>query len=270
MNKSIVVIYHTNCDDGMGAALAAFLKFGDTAEYIPAEYGDELPDVVCKDVYIFDFSYSREKLLAPSVRAKSITMLDHHKTAMEEWGVSVYYSAEDSILVHLNMNKSGAMLAWEYLHSSPPPLLIQHIEDNDLWKFSMENTKPFICNLRSYERSIDSWMKLLPLLEEETGYKAFILEGKSQERLFNSQIKTLLGCGMIESVAIGEVTGLAINASSIFSSELGNQLSKISRTFGLVYRINKGEVYCSVRSQSTGTCDVSKLCSAYGGGGHKN
>ncbi len=41
--KDIVVIYHKHCPDGFGAAYAAWKKFGDAAEYLPASYGDPVP-----------------------------------------------------------------------------------------------------------------------------------------------------------------------------------------------------------------------------------
>jgi len=42
VNKEIVVLYHANCLDGFGAAYAAWKKFGDTADYIPVQYGEEV------------------------------------------------------------------------------------------------------------------------------------------------------------------------------------------------------------------------------------
>jgi len=38
---SIVVVYHKGCMDGFGAALVAWKKFGDQANYIPVSYGTE-------------------------------------------------------------------------------------------------------------------------------------------------------------------------------------------------------------------------------------
>ena len=35
--KNIVIIYHTDCRDGFGAAWAAWKKFGDSATYIPGK-----------------------------------------------------------------------------------------------------------------------------------------------------------------------------------------------------------------------------------------
>jgi hypothetical protein len=58
------VIYHGNCNDGFCAAWVAWLKFGDKAEYISANYGDEPPPVDSEDIlYIVDFSYPRDILL---------------------------------------------------------------------------------------------------------------------------------------------------------------------------------------------------------------
>ncbi len=55
MNK--ICIYHANCMDGFGAAWTVFQKFGHDCEFLPAQYGDEIPDVTGKDVYMVDFSY---------------------------------------------------------------------------------------------------------------------------------------------------------------------------------------------------------------------
>lgn len=271
-NKKIVVVYHDNCSDGMGAALAAWLKFGEHAEYIPANYGDEIPDVKGKDLYVFDFSYAKDKVLDPALGAESITLLDHHKSAMEDWELgSYYYDTVNNIVIRFDMSKSGAVLAWEYLHSKKPvPIMFQHIQDNDLWQFKLHNTKPFIRNLRSHEHSIDSWNKLLNYTEEPEAYEAFIIEGLSQERMFNNQVNHLLTSAKLESVTINGITGVALNSNGLFASELGNKLSKISNTFGLTYSINNGVAYCSMRSRADGDCDVSQICRTYGGGGHKS
>jgi hypothetical protein len=50
--KQRLVIYHANCIDGFTAAWAAWRKFGDDTEYVPASYGDAPPDVAARDVLI--------------------------------------------------------------------------------------------------------------------------------------------------------------------------------------------------------------------------
>ena len=46
MNTTLV-LYHDNCRDGFGAALAAWCRFGDTADYQSVQYGRPAPEVAC-------------------------------------------------------------------------------------------------------------------------------------------------------------------------------------------------------------------------------
>ena len=270
MNKDILVIYHANCDDGMGAALAAYMKFGDTAEYVSAQYGKPIPNLEGKDVYIFDFSYPKEILLDTSLNAKSITMLDHHKTAIESWGMELYADITRNILIRFDMKKSGAMLAWDYFFPDTiPPMIIQHVQDSDLWLFHMPDTKVFIRNLRSYPQEIHNWVGIMELTADPDDYETFIQEGKAQERFFNAQIKTILTSSKVIPIHIGGIEGDAINASVTFSNEMAEEMAKKNGSFGIVYSLEEGMVRCSVRSLKGGV-DVSQLCQLYGGGGHQS
>ena len=50
-----LVVYHGHCPDGFGAAYAAWLRLGESAEYVPAEYGSyPVLNVTGLDVYILD------------------------------------------------------------------------------------------------------------------------------------------------------------------------------------------------------------------------
>ena len=65
------------------------------------------------------------------------------------------------------------------------------------------------------------------------------------------------------------VSGLGINASALFASELGNRLAQESGTFGLVWElVSGGEVKVSLRA--AGRVDVAAIAAGYGGGGHPN
>src|SRR6218665_2371586 len=58
-----LILYHgRNCPDGFGAALAAWLYYGDSAQYLGLDHGeihtvDDLPPVQGRAVYILDFSF---------------------------------------------------------------------------------------------------------------------------------------------------------------------------------------------------------------------
>ena len=51
-----LVLYHANCPDGFCCAWIARKKFGPELDLVPAQYGDDPPNVVGRDVYILDFS----------------------------------------------------------------------------------------------------------------------------------------------------------------------------------------------------------------------
>ena len=73
-DPSPLVLYHgRNCPDGFGAALAAWLYYGDSAEYLGLDHGDittvdDLPTVKGRTVYILDFSFSADILQVASFR----------------------------------------------------------------------------------------------------------------------------------------------------------------------------------------------------------
>src|SRR5215213_7682080 len=86
-NGSTVVLYHgPDCPDGFGAAYAAWTVLGDGATYVPVNYGKGPPPAaqVADRLFILDFSYPIETLLALADACEAVVVLDHHKTALEE------------------------------------------------------------------------------------------------------------------------------------------------------------------------------------------
>jgi len=261
------VIYHGGCDDGFGAALAAWLRFGDDAQYVPGFYGEAPPVVTDEYVYILDFSYPREVMENMGKSAKKIVLLDHHKTAalaLEDLSLSC-----DS-MISFDMSRSGALMAWDFFFPTElRPRLLRHIDDNDRWQFKLPFTKFVIRNLRSYPHDFRTWKSIMANLDDEEFYRAFVAEGEAQERFFQSQLNFLFETTKPQPVWLGGFEGLAINASQMFFSDAGHRLAEMSGTFGLVYNIlGNGIVACSLRS--TGDFDVGEIAYSWGGGGHKN
>jgi hypothetical protein len=61
-------------------------RFGfDNVEFVGVKYGDPVPDMTGRDVYIVDFSYPPAVLIPAAKTAKKITVLDHHETARKQW-----------------------------------------------------------------------------------------------------------------------------------------------------------------------------------------
>lgn len=228
-----LVIYHDNCADGFGAAFAAWLKFGDEAEYYADQYGkqdapwrqDENLDLW--EIYILDFSYPKEDMDYLFKVAKRVVWLDHHKTAFEVWcggipdngvyeNVLNYSDAKDYI--RLDNNRSGAMLAWEYFHRDKEvPMLIKHIDDYDRWQFKLEGTKEFSRALWSYAPwSFEQWRDINLCVEEnylavsesiadKYEYGRMLIEGAAILRAHDANVRAVVeGAGRKCKITIHE------------------------------------------------------------------
>ena len=314
-----LVIYHANCTDGFGAAFAAWLKFGDEAEYIPMSYNQALPEQlhspVGLELYILDFSFRRDQMDTFFKYAKRVVWLDHHKTAFETWLDGLTYSVldpnevvvgsppavgqvkeayrnTDKMYVRLHADKSGALLAWEYFHTSTEvPMLIKHIDDRDRWQFKMNGSRELHAVLASLKPwSFEQWDRILAetsyRANDGTGIDALYRDGAVLLRAHKQQVKSALKQAAKCRIEFNEQMvsssdqpdpirfyefriGLAANAPFDLASTLGHELSKKSGTFGLVWSMaGDGQIHCSLRSN--GDYDVSTIAKAFGGGGHRN
>jgi oligoribonuclease NrnB/cAMP/cGMP phosphodiesterase (DHH superfamily) len=271
-----LVLYHANCADGFGAAFAAWKKLGDEAEYVPVQYGRViLPDYVEREVYILDFSFPREVMEDIFREAKRVVWLDHHKTAFEMWcgpGITQHYDPNGQHHIHLNNDKSGAMLAWEYFHpDTEVPMLIKHIDDRDRWVWKLRCTREISACLASFPYDFELWDELMG----DGHYGTLCTEGAAilratQQRIdkaVNGELRkiTLEAPHPAATGYLHAYEGLALNAVNDIS-EIGNAVAKKSGTFSLSFFIKGNEVICSLRSIAP--YDVSVIAKYYGGGGH--
>jgi oligoribonuclease NrnB/cAMP/cGMP phosphodiesterase (DHH superfamily) len=175
------VLYHANCADGFGAALCAWLKFGDEAEYIPVSHGQPIPQMEDgSNVYILDFSYTAKELGAMCYVMNEVVVLDHHETARKE--------LEGCPFATFDMTKSGARLAWEHFFPRvPAPVLIRYIEDRDLWKWDLPDSRAVNAALASYEKDFRLWNNIRRHGEEDIIRLA--TEGDAILRMLDVQVK---------------------------------------------------------------------------------
>ena len=287
-----LVIYHHPCADGLGAAWAARTVLGDDAEYLGMNYNAKAPleQVVDRDVYILDFSFEPGIMQEIIERASRAVWLDHHKTAFEMWcgryNKGDYYETgtlSDTTFIRLDDNQSGAVLAWEFFHPDKPvPVLLQYVQDYDLWHKVLPQNAAFTMALRSYPLDFVAWDHLAATVDTDVGFCNFVQEGQGILRYYNQQLTQLLRGGkrrvtlrLPEFIAphgtrpVNEVSGLAVNANAMFTSEAGHRLAQESGTFGLVWHQSaSGRIYVNLRSN--GEYDVSEIAKAFGGGGHRN
>lgn len=257
----IKCIYHGNCADGFGAAWVVRKALGDQVQFIPGVYQNPPPDVTGDDVLLVDFSYKKSVILEMSWVAKSITILDHHKSSREDLrGVNDV----GNVRVDFDMNRSGAMIAWNHFFpKEDPPQLLLHIQDRDLWKFELPNTRLIQAALFSYPYEFETWDDLMsgPL-------SGLIEDGIAIERKHFKDIEELLGVVVRHFIIAGYNIPLA-NLPYTMTSDAGHLLLRTGAPFaGCYWDTPEGRVF-SLRSED-GRVDVSKIAEQFGGGGHRN
>ncbi|EKD89683.1 MAG: Phosphoesterase, dhha1, partial [uncultured bacterium] len=139
------VLYHDDAD-GYASALAALLFFRDEAIYIPVQYNQEFPNQITLDnetnIYILDFSYSRDILDNIYSLVNKLVVIDHHDTAKDQFQDVVYFIFDNT--------KAGCILSWKYFHNDKKiPYIFDLVADRDLWKFYLSDTKAFDLGMRN-------------------------------------------------------------------------------------------------------------------------
>lgn len=246
-----LIIFHAACSDGIVSAFCMHKKYPN-AEFYAARYDSPIPDFSNKNVYIVDFSYPRTTMLEIKQKAASVVLLDHHKSAFE--------SLSDLDFCHFDMNKSGAMLAWEYCFSEKAPWICEYTQDRDLFKFALPYSEEINSAMQSYPLTIDSIENL-----SNRDINDLIIEGSVILRANKNMVNTIVN--KAKEVEIQGYKVLAVN-SSVLQSDVGHLLAN-NRPFAAVWFENEdGKRIYSLRSSNDGGIDVSKIAAQYGGGGH--
>lgn len=272
--SKILCIYHGNCADGFGAAWAARAAIDERrVEFHAGVYQDPPPDVTDRHVLIVDFSYKRDVLLDMAGRARSILILDHHKSAAEDLagfprppdgGLNSWFEEAPlhGVAAIFDMERSGAGITWDYLHDTPRPKLIDHIEDRDLWRFKLDGTREIQAAVFSYPYDFDVWDRLI--MTHPDNLRA---EGAAIERKHFKDIREFITAAGHRMVIAGHDVPV-LNAPYFFSSDAGHIMAQGEPFAACYWETPGGRVY-SLRSADDGL-DVSEIAKLFGGGGHKH
>lgn len=251
-------IHHGNCADGFAAAWVVRKALGeDNVEFFAGVYQTPPPDVAGRDVILVDFSYKRPIMNKMINSAKSVVILDHHLSAMKD--------LEGLICADIvfDMNRSGARITWDYFFpDQPPPPLLLHIEDRDLWRFDLPFTREIQANVFSYPYDFKVWDTLMGI-----DVSVLVIEGAAIERKHFKDIAELVKVCRRE-LRIGGITVPAASLPYTLTSDAGHLMAtEHPSKVGVCYwDTPTGRVF-SLRSTDDGP-DVSEIAKQYGGGGH--
>jgi len=264
MSKKLC-IYHGNCADGFTAAWVVKEKFGkENVDFHAAIYGEPAPDVIGRDVIIVDFSYKRDVMEALIMDSNSLLVLDHHKSAEEDLrGLDTEYE-DDKVEIVFDMERSGAMIAWDYFNKgSEAPFLVQYVQDRDLWKFELPNSKEFTAALFSIPYKFKAWGEAASADPED-----IIDEGVAILRKHNKDIAEFITANKDRRMMIAGHDVPVINVPYTLGSDTCAILCQGEPFAAYYYDLGLDRKF-GLRSTPDGL-DVSEVAASFGGGGHKN
>ena len=266
--KKPLVIYHGNCADGFSAAWCFWRKFGQGADYYAGVYQQDPPDVTGREVYLVDFSYKRPVVEQMLAKASSVTLIDHHKTAIEDLQplfMQDSWTGEPKQLAYFtDLNRSGATLAWDYLFPGEDrPLLLGHIEDRDLWRFKLPGTREIQAVVFSYEYTFELWDKLMGA--DQVELLKLTAAGAAIERKHHKDVAELVGVCQ-RRMTIG---GHDVPVASLPYTLVSDAAHKMAQgePFAACYWDTADARVFGLRA-TDGGLDVSEVAKQFGGGGH--
>ena len=256
------VIYHANCQDGAAAAVAAYLRFGEEADYIPASYGDPPPadeTLQGRPVYVLDFCFERpdvERML----EICDLLVLDHHRTHAD-----AFEGFEGPL--HFDLQKSGATLSFRHFFPEREvPEFFRYVEDRDLWRFALPESREITAALRA-EGGHLGFRRFLPVLEswDDGGKARLVQDGRALLKLQAQLIETMVA--RAERVELDGVPALAANSTVLFSEVAEACWMKLP-PMGIAYFWDGPRNLYHVSLRSKPGFLVSEIALRHGGGGH--
>lgn len=273
-----VIIYHDD-NDGRCAAAITLKKLKQEEDplavvLVPAVYNKagEISDGVGEndDVFIVDFSFPLELMRHIVKKAKSVTWIDHHKSA-----VDAISKSELSDLPGARDTKIAAcLIAWKYFFPDEPvPRAVQYIADRDawIWEFGLRTAQfHYGLSLDNTDPRSPNWLALL----QPTGSVSHIVaDGAVVLKALGQRFRELRDAVAFETEVDGHsvrAMNVAIAGSAAFGAagwETGALPNDVEICCQYYYN---GEVFTVSLYSPKGGVDVSEICKKRGGGGHAN
>lgn len=300
MEPSLLCIFHAPCSDGFTAAWVVnrFCNLHNIAvEFHGTDYKSAPPDCTDRHVLMVDFSYKMDTLANLHNVSRSLTVLDHHKTAMEDLSVLKPVPDLGTLIARwerserqpeatalFDTNRSGAGITWDYFFpDTERPRLVNHVEDRDLWRFKLPGTREIQAAVFSYPYEFEVWDRLADQIESKDGCLDMVMQGVAIERKHMKDIRELIDLctrPMLFNTPDGPTIVPVANIPYTMTSDAGTLLCEDhdlkgkpspgeKMPFAVCYYDKPEGREFSFRSRDGGY-DVGAIARMYGGGGHRN
>src|SRR3989344_1481425 len=115
-------------------------------------------------------------------RAKKVVALDHHVSAEKSTKMAREYVYA--------LDHSGAVIAWQYFHpNTPVPVLLQHVEDVDIWKWKLPNTAELMAYMGLVEYDFETWDAIARDWEDPVRLAGYVARGKDLLKYESQMVK---------------------------------------------------------------------------------
>lgn len=311
-DKQVTVLYHDKCLDGAASAAVVVqcdVRNASAIQCIPVRYDEPPPKIGARMqiLYIVDFSYKASILLQLATEHDRVVVIDHHQTAAEELSMERFAKTGNSVSfdgrimrvgenleIVMSQDHSGCVLVWQYFHRDNPyaiPDALQYIEDRDLWRFQLPNSRQIAAALQIYPLSIEylrskilNWSSRNALNESSVASMAIqsVVSLQLASRLWaalpkdvekNKRIMVLTSDQLDKMTVWGLDTYDVVpflNATA-FISETLHELQRMEPTANFVASTRlraDGRAEWSLRTNQPDV-DVSEVAKRFGGGGHR-
>lgn len=276
-DKKRVVISHKNCHDDAGVVsvvkhhkdiiLESENNVWDDIEYMYLDYNtfdfQELKtNLTGKLVYVGDFSFKSDQLEELEEVVEDIITVDHHKGVYND-------IVSDKDNVHVDLTKSGALLAWEFFFGLDirAPFIIALISDRDLWNFfyGIESKATYLLIKKEGHDQIMQYMsndEEISIVQLKDDLEKYIEEVVSLEKSFVKRAEQAIPYTILDT----KLHGLNLTSSV---SDILNVVSKIKDTPSFAYWFDNetNAMQFSFRNHKD-DIHVDLLAKVIGGDGH--
>lgn len=291
------IFAHSHCTDGLVAASimkyslqmhcnlepgVIFVSYGKEKEAIEKANIDSETTVYC-----VDFAFNKETTLELCKKANKVYVLDHHKTANENL---------HELKTHYNFNfiydveKSGASIVRDYckdnlnlythIKLNQREILnkvVNMVEDRDLWRFKLENTREFSEYIFAYMQpnDIDRMTEIL-FKYSKLQLEAICKLGETIMHYKDNIINKKIDSYVPVYFQVDNTKILIINETQPdLVSQLGNELCKKYNVPVCLYNISgskdSNELSVSLSFRSMDHLEpVDSIARLFSGGGHRN